>query len=298
LSYLEKVKAEIDQALENALLEQPTLKSAPLTQFSSALRYSLFPGGKRLRPALTVAASEAVNGDRPTALTIGAAIEMIHTYSLIHDDLPCMDDSETRRGKLSIHREYDEGTAVLTGDALLADAFALLAELPARHNVAPEVAIEIIRLIARSSGSAGMVGGQMLDLKSTPSLSFPELEWLAIHKTGKLIHASVLSGSLSSKPTEEQKNSLSKYGEYLGLAFQIIDDLEDANEALDIQRPEEPRASFVQILGIDESRERATELINKCIEVLTPLNNAADPLRDIAKTMLDRLPPPAGTGKG
>ena len=291
MSYLDRVQGEINHSLESILSELTLQKKGPLDRFLTAIRYSMFPGGKRFRPALTLASAEAVGTHRAVALTIGAALEMIHTYSLVHDDLPCMDDAEIRRGKRPTHQEFDEGTAVLVGDGLLTDAFRVLAELPLRHKVAPEIALEIINIVAKSAGTSGMVAGQVLDIQSKLDISFPELQWLAIHKTGKLIHAAILCGALPVSPNDDLRSALNRFGESLGLAFQVIDDLEDANQAIERRIPEAPRASFVQILGVDESRERAIDLIHKSIDALQPLKEAADPLRELARALLDRVPP-------
>lgn len=290
MSFVQKVQKDIDSTLKLILEEQIPQKGGPLDKFSKVLHYAIFPGGKRFRPSLTLAAAEACDGNKAAALSIGSAIELIHSYSLIHDDLPCMDDSNIRRGKQTTHKEFDEGLALLAGNAMLTDAFVVLSELPKRHSISSEATLEIINLIASSAGSNGMVAGQVLDLKSNSRLSFPELEFLAIHKTGKLIYASVISGSLTGRPTKDERKALEKYGESIGLLFQILDDLEDTKEAVMQRTPELPRASFVQILGVDESRQRALELMDESIKAIKVFGKRGEPLIELVELLRSRLP--------
>lgn len=275
--------------MEAVLEEQIPQKRGPLDKFSKVLRFALFPGGKRFRPALTLAASETVDGNKEAAITIGTAIELIHNYSLIHDDLPCMDDANHRRGKQSTHKEFSEGLAILAGDALLTDAFVILSELSDRHKISPTSALKIINVIAKCSGSSGMVAGQVLDIKSTPKISFPELEFLAIHKTGKLIYASIIAGALTGNPSKKDLASLEKFGETMGLLFQIIDDLEDTLDAVDKRMVEFPRASFVQVLGIEETRERASELIEISIKSIVPFGSRGKSLMELVELLQSKL---------
>lgn len=292
MSFVQRVQKDVDSTLELILQEQIPQKRGPLDKFSKVLRYALFPGGKRFRPALTLAAAEACSGDSGAALSIGTAIELIHSYSLIHDDLPCMDDSNFRRGKQATHREFDEGLALLAGNAMLTDAFVVLSELPKRHSISNEATIEIINLIASCAGSSGMVAGQVLDLKSSPRISFPELEFLAIHKTGKLIYASVIAGALTGKPTKEERKALEKYGESIGLLFQILDDLDDAKEATKQRTTELPRASFVQVLGVEEARQRASELIDESIKTIKIFGKRGEPLVELVELLRSKHPQP------
>ena len=290
MSFVQDIEKEIDAAVEAVLQEQVPQRRGPLDKFSKVLRYALFPGGKRFRPALTMAAAKACDGNKGAAVSIGAAIELIHNYSLIHDDLPCMDDSCLRRGKQATHKEFDEGLALLAGNALLTDAFVVLSELPKRHSISAESTIEIINIIASCAGSSGMVAGQVLDLKSSPKISFPELEFLAIHKTGKLIYASVMAGALTGKPTQEERKALEKYGEAIGLVFQIMDDLDDAKSSVEQRTPEPPRASFVQILGVEESKQRASELIGESIKAIKIFGKRGAPLVELVELLGSKLP--------
>lgn len=286
---MKAVQKEVDSTLEAVLQEQIPQKRGPLDKFSKVLHYALFPGGKRFRPALTVATAHACGGDKGAALSIGAAIELIHNYSLIHDDLPCMDNSGFRRGKQATHKEFDEGLALLAGNALLTDAFVVLSELPKRHSISVESTLEIINIIASCAGSSGMVAGQVLDLKSSPGISFPELEFLAIHKTGKLIYASVMAGALTGKPTQAERKALEKYGESMGLLFQILDDLDDTKTSIAQRTPEPPRASFVQILGVDESKQRASELIDDSIKAIKIFEKRGKPLVELVELLRSKL---------
>lgn len=290
MSFVDRVSKDIDSSIEAIIRDYLPHKRGPLDKFSKLLHYSLFPGGKRFRPALAIAGAEAVGGNLQAALVVGTAIELIHNYSLIHDDLPCMDNSSFRRGKPSAHIQFDEGLAVLAGDALLTDAFVILSDLHKLHGISPEINLNIINLISKCAGSSGMVAGQVLDLKSTSNISFPELEFLAIHKTGKLIYASVVAGALTGNPSKEEMSSLEKYGELIGLVFQIVDDLEDSKVALDQRTPEFPRASFVQIIGFEECRERASELIDQSLNAIKIFGSKGEPLKELATLLRHRLP--------
>src|SRR5205814_4474184 len=214
-----EVQARMERALSRLL---PTAHVAP-ARLHEAMRYAVLGGGKRVRPLLAFAAGE-VSGAAPERLEIaGAAVELIHAYSLVHDDLPCMDDDVLRRGKRTVHVEYDQATALLVGDALQALAFQLLSE----HELAddPRTRLEMIRTLALAAGSRGMAGGQQMDLDSTGKpLEIPELELMHIHKTGALIRAAVLLGfSCGNSPSEERRKGLDRYAKSIGLAFQVVD---------------------------------------------------------------------------
>src|SRR5881296_3531823 len=223
-----RVQARVEAALERFL---PSEGIAP-QRLHDAMRYAVLGGGKRIRPLLAFAAGEASVGEPvsadPARLEIAAcAVECIHAYSLVHDDLPCMDDDVLRRGKPSVHVEYDEATALLVGDALQTLAFQLLAE----HRLAdePRAQLEMVKLLAIAAGSRGMAGGQQIDLESTgKTLALPELEFMHIHKTGALIRAAVLIGAACGKPLDERERAgLDRYAKAVGLAFQVVDDLLD-----------------------------------------------------------------------
>ncbi len=267
-------------------------RGSPPQVLSEAIRYSTLGGGKRFRPALVFAAAESLGGDRRRALPVAAALEMIHTYSLIHDDLPAMDDDAYRRGKLTCHKVFGEGVAILAGDALLSQAFQVLAR--AEEIPAPARA-EIVGEIAAASGPAGMVGGQVMDLEvAGREVDLPTLEYIHSRKTGALIRAAVRSGGLAVGGRGNELECLTAYGRRIGLGFQIIDDI------LDIEgTPEETgkdtgrdqrlqKGTYPVLLGIEESYQRARKLIEEGIGVLAGLGSAADPLRALARFLYRR----------
>ena len=251
-----------------------------------AVRYSLFAKGKRLRPALALGAAELASGDDAVALPAACALEMIHTYSLIHDDLPAMDDDDMRRGLPTSHKVYGEAMAILAGDALLTMAFDILAE-----TRSPEV----IREVARAAGVAGMVGGQVLDLKSEgEAIELDALRAMHRRKTGALIRASVRAGAILGNASEDQLESLTQYAEHLGLAFQIADDILDAdgdaqamgkNTGSDAAKQ---KATYVSIVGLDKSRRLLRETVRDAVQSLEPLGDAADSLAALAHYVAER----------
>jgi geranylgeranyl diphosphate synthase type II len=259
------------------------------------MRYSLFAGGKRLRPILMIAASEAVGGTAQQVMHAACAMEMIHTYSLVHDDLPAMDDDDFRRGRPTNHIAYGEATAILAGDALLTEAFRLLADTDANLTIPPATALRVIELVARYSGSQGMVGGQIVDMESEgKEIDFPTLEYIHTHKTGGLILASVQVGALLGGGDEEQLAALTRFGGAAGLAFQIADDILDVvgdraelgkNVGSDQARG---KATYPALLGLAEARQRARELCDIAVESLTPLGAAAETLQVLARYIVDR----------
>lgn len=233
---------------------RPRFDGAWPEDFGEATRYPLFGGGKRVRPLLAVAAYEALaDGPCDPVLPAAAAIELVHTYSLVHDDLPCMDDDDVRRGRPTVHRAWDEATAVLVGDALLTEAFAAVITCP----VSDGVRVQLVRELADASGFKGMVGGQAADIGLGASIADPAvLERLHRLKTGALIRAAVRMGGLVAGASPDALERLTTYGEHVGLAFQLADDLLDADEA---ERDDGP-PSFVRLLGLDRTRDRAMQL--------------------------------------
>ncbi|NOY25571.1 MAG: polyprenyl synthetase family protein, partial [Oligoflexia bacterium] len=222
-------------------------------RFQAACRYPLSTGGKRLRPLLTIAAGETIGGDHAALVATGAAVELVHTYSLVHDDLPAMDDDVKRRGKPTVHIAFDEGTAILVGDALLTDAFAVLAELP----LPPQTRVRLVSELARAAGHPGMVGGQAADIgMGGPVVDLPTL--LAVHrgKTGALIRAAAVMGAIASGASESQLEQVGSYGAAVGLAFQLADDILDQDEDAGQGGP----PSTVALLGLEETRRRAHQL--------------------------------------
>ena len=253
----------------------------------TAMRHLIFPGGKRLRPALAFAAAEGCGRDRGLALPVAAAVEMIHTYSLIHDDLPAMDDDDVRRGRPTSHKIFGEALAILAGDALLTQAFEVLASAEA---IDPARRIEIVREIAAAGGASGLVGGQVADLEGEGhELTLPDLEFIHARKTGALILASVRAGALAAGGDAGQIAALSEYARRIGLGFQIVDDLLDvegdpAATGKGTGRDSSHRkATFPAVFGVEASRRRAAELIDEAIAAIAAFGAEADPLRSLAK---------------
>ncbi|MFQ5465395.1 MAG: polyprenyl synthetase family protein [Thermodesulfobacteriota bacterium] len=257
-----------------------------------AVRYSLLAGGKRLRPILVLASCEAVGGDPRLALNTACAFECVHTYSLVHDDLPAMDNDDLRRGRPTCHKVFGEATAILAGDALLTAAFGLVAST---QDVDGARLVMVIKELARGAGSAGMIGGQMIDIESEGrEISFPVLEYIHIHKTGMLLLAAVRSGAILGGATEEELAGLTRYGESAGLAFQVADDILDVvGSSSEMGKPtggdeKKGKATYPSILGLDESRKRAAELIGRAVDALDGFGDEAEPLRLIAGYITSR----------
>src|SRR5688572_30936409 len=218
------VQARMEGVLARLL---PAAHLAP-ARLHEAMRYAVLEGGKRVRPLLAFGAGEVARAAPERLETVAAAVELIHAYSLVHDDLPCMDNDVLRRGKPTLHVEFDEATALLAGDALQSAAFQLLAD----HRLADDARaqLEMVRILALAAGSRGMAGGQQIDLESTgKTLTLPELEFMHIHKTGALIRAAVLLGFSCGRISEAEKQKLDKYAKAIGLAFQVVDDVLDAD---------------------------------------------------------------------
>lgn len=257
-----------------------------------AMHYSLFAGGKRLRPVLVLAAAEAVGGDAEAAINTACAFECIHTYSLIHDDLPAIDNDDLRRGRPTCHKEFGEATAILAGDALLTVAFGLIAST---KGAAPSAVLGAVGELAKAAGSTGMIGGQMIDIESEgQEVSFPVLEYIHIHKTGELIRASVRCGALLGGASETELGPLTRYSEAIGLAFQIADDILDVEgSSEEMGKPtggdqKKGKATYPAIIGLDASRQRAAELVSMAIEALSAFDAKAEPLREIARYITAR----------
>ncbi len=248
--------------------------------FREPLAYPLFGGGKRVRPLLALAAAEALGSDRSVAVDAAAAVELVHTYSLVHDDLPAMDDDDERRGRPTLHKAYDEGTAVLVGDALLTEAFAVLAE-----STAPaKVRIKWVSELARASGALGMVGGQVADITLGASVTDVDT-LLRLHalKTGALIQAALVMGALAADAGVRELAGLATYGAHVGLAFQLADDVLDAHEAEDDDGP----PSFVRLIGLEATRARADRCVAEAIEAIAKLPYP-DPLVALAHFSVQR----------
>ncbi len=289
--YLQNRSELIDQALEKWLPGEDILPGT----LHKAMRYSVFAGGKRLRPIMMIAACEAVGGDASQVMHAACAMEMIHTYSLVHDDLPAMDDDDYRRGRLTNHKVFGEATAILAGDALLTEAFRLLTDVDATRDIPPAVTIKVIEIISRYAGSQGMVGGQVVDMESEgQEVDFPTLEYIHTHKTGGLILASVQVGALLGGGDEAQLAAIKKFGGAAGLAFQIADDILDVvgdqdEVGKDIGSDQaRGKVTYPALLGLSEARQRARELCNIAIESLNPLGESAKALQDLASYIVNR----------
>ena len=250
--------------------------------FLPALQYPLFTGGKRVRPLLAIAAYEAVTGHTDLTPVIPAcvAVELIHTYSLVHDDLPAMDDDDERRGRPTVHRAFDEATAILCGDALLTEAFAVLADAP----LPAEQRIQLVRELSLAAGANGMVGGQVADIQLGASIT--EVDTLRrVHalKTGALIRFSTLAGGLSAQGVPGVVEQLAEYGKCVGLAFQLADDILDADQ----DAGEDGPPSYVRLLGIDETRRQAYLMVEEAIEAVHTLPQP-DALVALARFIVER----------
>ena len=294
-SYLDDRRRRVDQALEAYL---PTEAAVP-ARLHEAMRYSLFAGGKRIRPILSIASLEAVGGDLETSLPVLTAIELIHAYSLIHDDLPAMDNDDYRRGQLTNHKKFGESTAILAGDALLTAAFAMLSDRRLTSSIASETLLSVIHELGVAAGSFGMVGGQFVDIESegaagSQTISEKTLHYIHVHKTGRLIRAAVRIGAIVGGAGPDALSALTLYGEKVGLAFQIADDI------LDVEGTEKEtgkrvgkdgihrKLTYPAVMGLSESRRLADRLMNEAQEALAAFGPKADPLRTIARFIVER----------
>ncbi|MGL6338871.1 MAG: geranylgeranyl diphosphate synthase CrtE [Waterburya sp.] len=287
-SYLKQQQKLVEQALDQSIA------IAKPAKIYEAMRYSLLAGGKRLRPILCLATSDLMGGTIEMAMPTACALEMIHTMSLIHDDLPAMDNDDFRRGKPTNHKVYGEDIAILAGDGLLAYAFEYVATQT--KNVAPENILRVVACLGRTVGAAGLVGGQVLDLESEgkSDITAETLSFIHTHKTGALLEASVVSGAILANASEEDITRLSQYAQNIGLAFQIIDDILDIT-ATDEQLGktagkdlEAQKATYPSIWGLEKSQAKAQELVNNAIAQLSIYDAKAEPLRAIAKYIVTR----------
>ncbi|MCS7047719.1 MAG: polyprenyl synthetase family protein [Verrucomicrobiae bacterium] len=278
--YLARVTRQVDAALDRYL---PSEETPPATIHKS-MRYSVFAGGKRLRPALCLAACEAVGGRVRDAIPLACAVECIHTYSLIHDDLPCMDDDDFRRGKPTNHKVFGEAIAVLAGDALLTLAFELAAR-DARY----------VRELAVAAGSRGLIAGQVQDLQNeNRAVTLEEVKATHLNKTAALITASVRLGALAGNATAAQLRRLTRYGRDIGLAFQVVDDILDVTSTKEVMGKsvgadaKHHKSTYPKLLGVEGSRQYAQSLITDAHKQLEPFGARATPLRAIADFILNR----------
>jgi geranylgeranyl diphosphate synthase type II len=289
--YLGEQKALVDQALGTYL----PVSHGPAAELVQAMRYSLFAGGKRLRPVLCIAAARAVGGEASHVLPVACALEMIHTYSLIHDDLPAMDDDDLRRGEPTSHKMFGEGMAILAGDALLTHAFSLMASPELMEQVGPGRALQVIGLIAGAAGHQGMVGGQAMDIQSEgKQVELSTVEFIHTHKTADLIAASLTAGALLGGGDTTQVSAITAYGRKIGLAFQISDDILDieGDSAL-MGKPSgsdqaKAKVTYPGVLGLEVSRNRQRELVESAVDALASFDRRAEPLRSIARYIIER----------
>ncbi len=288
---LKRVQGEIDSVFD-AFLPVPGDTRARLVE---AMRYAAIGGGKRVRPLLVASTAELFSVDRTSALRAGAAVEAIHVYSLIHDDLPCMDDDDLRHGKPTLHHKFDEATAVLAGDALHALAFEILADHGTSSD--PFVRSELIATLGMASGMHGMAGGQMMDMVADEEgveYDLPTITRLQQLKTGALLAASVEMGAILGKIPPEGRNHLRAYSRDIGLAFQIADDLLDvegdaalAGKALR-KDEQQGKQTFVTLMGVDKAREQARALVDQAVAHLGSHGAEADTLRALARFIVER----------
>ncbi|MDX1541652.1 MAG: polyprenyl synthetase family protein [Geminicoccaceae bacterium] len=285
--------AAVAEAIESELERLLPPVAGATARLAEAMRYATLGGGKRLRPFLTVAASELFEVDPAAAVRVGVAIEMVHGYSLIHDDLPAMDDAELRRGRPCCHRQFDEATAILAGDALQALAFEVLAA-PAVH-LEPAVRIELVQGLAAAAGAAGMCGGQMIDLEAEGrALTSAEVEELERLKTGALIGFACEAGAILGQAPEDARRALRTFAGALGLAFQIRDDLLDVEGDVATTGKDQGidaasgKATLVGLLGIAGARARLGELHVRAIQALEPFGSKSGVLRAVMEFVIHR----------
>ncbi|MFA5081195.1 MAG: polyprenyl synthetase family protein [Hydrogenophilaceae bacterium] len=283
-SWTRAVQTRIEAALARTL---PAADLEP-KRLHEAMRYVALGGGKRVRPMLAFAAAEAVGADNQLTEAAACAVELIHVYSLSHDDLPCMDDDDLRRGKPTCHVQYDEATALLVGDALQSAAFEVLAEAGA--------SAEMLAMLARAAGSRGMCGGQAVDIASTGKpLDLAELEFMHIHKTGALIRAAVLLGALSGHAlADEQRAALEHYAKCVGLAFQVMDDVLDSEADTATlgktagKDAAQGKATYLTLMSVREAREYARELVDDALAAIAPFGDLGRRLAEIARFIIER----------
>lgn len=289
--YLGEKRVQVDSALDEYFPKADGLT----VELIEAMRYSLFAGGKRLRPILCIAGAEAVGGVGEHVLPVACALELIHTYSLIHDDLPLMDDDDLRRGKPTNHKVFGEAIALLAGDGLLTEAFSLMTSPYATKNIEPASLLEVIQIIAVAAGCGGMVGGQVVDMQwEGKNAEFETVKFLHTHKTGAMIRASVMSGAIAAGAQASVVQRFSSYGHKIGLAFQISDDILDVEGDSEIMGKragadeEKGKTTYPSVLGMDESKKIQDALAQEAVQDLKVFGEEAEPLRQIAYYIIER----------
>ncbi len=283
-------RSEIEFALKRCV-PGPNKKPAILHR---AMRYSLLAGGKRIRPILCLAAAETCGGDHSRALPLACAVECVHTYSLIHDDLPCMDDDDFRRGRPTNHKVFGEAVAVLAGDALLTAAFALTASAPAARRFGPA---DFTAELASAAGSLNLIAGQTEDIQAEgakKTLSLKALRSIHERKTGALIRSSLVLGAMSADASASKIERLSQFGRLLGLAFQVVDDVLDVTECCEVlgktpgKDARKGKTTYPALLGLDGAKNEACRLTEAALEALAPLGAQAWFLRKLTEQLLER----------
>jgi geranylgeranyl diphosphate synthase type II len=290
-AYLNERRATVEEALQGIF----PVSEGPAADIVAAMGYSLFAGGKRLRPILCIAGAEAVGGEAKDVLPVACAIELIHTYSLIHDDLPVMDDDDMRRGKPTNHKVFGEAVALLAGDGLLTKAFHVMTGPDSVTRVRPESLLAVIGLIAQAAGYEGMVGGQVVDIQLEGKEVDPSIvEFIHTRKTAALISASVVSGAMLAGAAEDHVKALASYGQNIGLAFQVSDDILDIEgDSRELGKnvgsdTRQEKITYPAVLGLKRSKEIQEEMVEQAIESLAPFDQRAEPLRHIAKYIIAR----------
>ncbi len=291
-AYLNWCKNAVEQFLETLFLKEQGTDYGALAE---SMRYSLLAGGKRIRPVLAMAAMEALGADPLPVVPLLAPLELIHTYSLIHDDLPAMDNDSLRRGKPTNHVIYGDATAILAGDALLTHAFTLLADPDYDKLVSFEIRLKIIRELSIGSGINGMVGGQQMDIASEgKALSLASLEFLHRHKTGALIRASLRIGALLGKASAQDFDRLDRYGQAVGIAFQIADDLLDVEGDAALlgkaaqKDQDRHKNTYPGLMGVGKARDMARTKLDEALEAIAFFGDKAGHLRDLASYIIER----------
>jgi geranylgeranyl diphosphate synthase type II len=289
-AYLKKRLDSVDNFLRNYVNEKQSFSRCPKT-LSRSMGYSLLAGGKRLRPVLAIASYEASGGRSRNILPVAASLELLHTYSLIHDDLPAMDNDDYRRSKPTNHRVFGEAIAILAGDALLTDSFAIISNVKAK----PEIIINVLKELTYACGTEGMVGGQSADvLFENRKISKEQLLYIHTHKTGALIRASVRIGALMAEASATKLKALTTYGEKIGLAFQIVDDILDVTGTKkELGKSTGTDAikgknTFPNLYGLKRSEKEAERLIDDALLSIKNFGQKAEPLREIAQYILKR----------
>jgi geranylgeranyl diphosphate synthase type II len=289
--YLDERKTLVDTALQKFMPNPSGLASDVIR----AMNYSLFAGGKRIRPILCIAGAEAVGGSADNVVPVACAIELIHTYSLIHDDLPVMDNDDLRRGKPTNHKVFGEAVALLAGDGLLTLAFNLMAGYGAEKEVEKKALLRVIDLIASAAGYKGMVGGQVVDITCEGKEPDPAVvEYIHRHKTAALIASSVTAGTILAGGNEDEEKSINRYGQQIGLAFQIADDILNIEGDRKVigkgigSDKEKGKITYPSVFGTAESKTIQKELITNAIDSLKKFDTRAEPLRDLARYIIER----------